>query len=255
MKIKTIILLILTGVLLHVQSQTIALKVMTMNIKEGGKYAGYNATAFANCIKTYNPDFVVFQELDNYTTRNGNQDFLSQIAVSTGMFPYFAKAITYSNGDFGNGILSKYPFFNARNVSFKPTGASEERNCAWIDVMLPSKKKVRIAVTHLDVSNEQIRVSSVAIINNNLLVNNNMPTLLSGDFNATPSSETLSYALLKWQDIGTGTGNTIPSTGPTSRIDYVLGYPKTWVKKSYEIVCYPDLSDHCFVVTQVEYNN
>lgn len=79
------------------------------------------------------------------------------------------------------------------------------------------------------------------------------PVLLIGDFNASPDSPTLDYAGFKWQDIGTGTGNTIPSTGPTHRIDYVMGYPKAWIKKSYQVVSYPSLSDHCFLVAEVEY--
>jgi len=63
----------------------------------------------------------------------------------------------------------------------------------------------------------------------------------------------MTYAFMKWQDIGAGTGNTIPSSGPTQRIDYILGYPKSWIKTNYEIVAYPGLSDHCFVVAELQY--
>jgi len=243
-----------TLLLVNVYCQNISIRIMTMNIKEGGKYASFDASAFANCIKTYHPDFVVFQELDNYTTRNGNQDMLAKIAVELGYFPYFGRAITYASGDVGNGILSRYPFYNAHNITSKPSGASEERACTWLDVVLPNKRKVRIGVTHLDVANDQVRISSLAIFNSGILTNNTIPTILAGDFNASPSSETMNYAFLKWQDIGTGTGFTIPSTGPTTRIDYILGYPKSWKKQSYEIVAYPELSDHCFVVANVEFD-
>jgi len=70
------------------------------------------------------------------------------------------------------------PFYNARTISSKPTGASEERACSWIDVTLPNKRTVRIAVTHLDVSTDQVRISMLSIINSNILANNNLPTLL-----------------------------------------------------------------------------
>jgi endonuclease/exonuclease/phosphatase family metal-dependent hydrolase len=176
------------------------------------------------------------------------------MAVKLGMFPYFGKAFTYASGDFGNAILSKYPFYNAKNITSNPAGASEARACVWVDIALPGKRKVRIAVTHLDVaSDEQVRITMLATINSNILLNNELPTLLIGDFNATPDSDTMNYAKIKWQDIGAGTGNTISSTNPTKRIDYVMGYPKSWVKKSYEIVCYPGLSDHCFIVAEVEH--
>lgn len=143
--INTFIALIIC---LTINAQTISVKIMSMNIKEGGKLANYNAKSYSDCIEKYNPDFVLFQEMDYYTIRNGNKDLLGEIAVNLGMFPYFGRAISYSTGSYGNGILSKYPFYNARTITFKPTDASEQRSCAWIDVVLPNKRKIRIAVTH-----------------------------------------------------------------------------------------------------------
>lgn len=234
-------------------SQTISLRVMTMNIREGGELAGYVADSFCNCIRKYNPDIVVFQEMDNLTERNGNKDLLSEIAVKLGMFPFFGRSFSYSSGDFGNGIISRYPFYNAKTITSKPSGASECRSCSWIDIVLPNKRKVRVGVTHLDVASDQIRISSLATFNSGILDNAGSPTLLMGDFNADPGSETMMYAFNKWQDIGTGTGYTFSSTKPTDRMDFILGYPKSWVKKSYNVVAYPGLSDHCFVVADVQY--
>ncbi|MCE1155002.1 MAG: endonuclease/exonuclease/phosphatase family protein [Bacteroidales bacterium] len=235
-------------------AQQLSLRIMSMNIKEGGKPAGFDALAYAGCIREYNPDVVVFQEMDNFTTRNGKKDLLTELAAELGMFPYFGKAFTYATGDFGNAILSKYPFYNARTISSRPAGANEMRACSWIDILLPGKRKVRVGVTHLDVaSDEQVRISMLATINTQMLTDNSLPTLLAGDFNATPDSETLNYARFRWQDIGDGTGNTISSTNPTKRIDYVMGYPKSWVRKSYQVVCFPHLSDHCFIVADVEH--
>lgn len=255
MKLNKNILLIIWVVLSPaLLAQNLSLRVISMNMKEGGKPANFNADTYSDFIRQYNPDVVVFQEMDNFTTRNGNKDLLSEMAVKLGMFPYFGKAFTYAGGDFGNAILSKYPFYNARTITAKPTGASEMRACSWIDLLLPDKRKVRVAVTHLDVaSDDQVRISMLATINTNMLANNELPTLLIGDFNATPESDTMNYAKFRWQDIGEGTGNTISSTNPTKRIDYVMGYPKTWIKKGYEIVCNPGLSDHCFIVADVEH--
>jgi endonuclease/exonuclease/phosphatase family metal-dependent hydrolase len=251
---KYIVLSLFLIIAFALNGQALSIKVMSMNIREGGELAKYDAEAFSACIRTYNPDVVVFQEMDNFTTRNGKKDLLSEMAVKLGLFPYFGKAFSYDGGDFGNAILSKYPFFNAKNITSQPAGAKEMRACAWIDILMPDKQKVRVAVTHLDVaSDEQVRISTLATINSNILINNTIPTLLIGDFNASPNSDTMTYAKIKWQDIGVGTGNTINSTNPISRIDFVMGYPKNWVKKNYEIVCYPTLSDHCFIVAELEY--
>lgn len=234
-------------------AQPVSLRVMSMNIKEGGELANYDAEAYSTCIREYGPDVVVFQEMDNFTNRNGKKDLLSEMAVQLGMFAYFGKAFSYGGGDFGNAILSKYPFYNAKTITSK-SAAAEVRSCAWIDMVLPNKRKVRVAVTHLDVSgNSQGRINMLAAINKNILDEHELPTLLIGDFNATPDSDTMKYAKFKWQDIGAGTGNTIPSNNPESRIDYVMGNPSNWIKKKYDVVCYPELSDHCFIVADVEY--
>ncbi len=250
-KIILSLILLFTPVILDAQS--ISIRVMTMNIKEGGIIADFNTDAFCECIRIYNPDFVVFQEMDNFTTRNGNIDMLSEMAVKLGMFPYFGRAITFASGDFGNAILSKYPFHKARTITSRPSDATESRACSWIDLTLPGNRQVRIAVTHLDVTSDQNRISNLATFNNGLLEDTSIPMLLMGDFNATPGSETMAYAFLKWQDIGSGTAFTIPVTDPTRRIDYVLGYPKNWSKTSYQVVSYPGLSDHCFIVADVQY--
>ena len=39
----------------------VSLRVMSMNIKEGGELANYDAEAYSVCIREYNPDVVVFQ--------------------------------------------------------------------------------------------------------------------------------------------------------------------------------------------------
>lgn len=251
---KNILLILWVIISPAFMAQNLSLRVMSMNMKEGGKPANYDADVYSDFIRQYNPDVVVFQEMDNFTTRNGNKDLLSEMAVKLGMFPYFGKSFSYGGGDFGNAILSKYPFYNARTITANPSGSIEMRSCSWIDILMPDKRKVRVAVTHLDVSSdEQVRISTLAIINTNMLTNNELPTLLIGDFNVTPDSDTMNYAKFRWQDIGEGTGNTLTSTSPTKRIDYVMGYPKTWIRKSYETVCNPGLSDHCFIVADVEH--
>ncbi len=233
--------------------KTIELRVMSMNIKEGGSYANHNTTPFAECIKQYDPDIVALQEVDNFTNRNGKKDWLNDVAIQTGMFPFFSKSFNYSGGGFGNALLSKWPFFGAELVLSRPDGVNETRSCAWLYVMLPDGNTVRVATVHLPVESEQARVQMMADVNKAIFnTDTTTPTLLAGDFNAVPGSNTYTYALNRWQDIGKNTGNTIPAESPTKRLDYVMGYPKQWSATDYQIVSYPDLSDHCFLVVDVK---
>jgi endonuclease/exonuclease/phosphatase family metal-dependent hydrolase len=74
--------------------KTISLRVMSMNIRQGGEYAGNKSEPYSELINKYNPDVVALQEVDYKTTRNGKRDWLNEVAMQTGMFPYFCKSIT-----------------------------------------------------------------------------------------------------------------------------------------------------------------
>lgn len=78
--------------------KTVSLRVMSMNIRQGGEYAGNKSEPYSELIKKYDPDVVALQEVDYKTTRNGKRDWLNEVAMQTGMFPYFCKSINYQGG-------------------------------------------------------------------------------------------------------------------------------------------------------------
>ena len=245
-------LLILLPCLKAASQQTISLRVMSMNIKEGAKYASHEPEPYSALINEYSPDLVCLQEVDYKTVRNGNRDWLNEVALQTGMLPYFCKSINYQNGGFGTAILSKYPFFKAAKSIFSSSGTREDRATGWVYVMLPSGHAVRVATTHLALESADITTKHIASVNSALFSEDaQIPTLLIGDFNATPDSDPIKYVKQKWQEIAPGKGNTIPSSGPNRQLDYVMGYPKKWKYSKYEILPHPELSDHCFIIADV----
>ncbi len=232
----------------------VSVRVMSMNIKEGGQKALYQVKPYADVINEYRPDFVCLQEVDYRTTRNGGKDFLGELAEQTGMFPYFCQSFAYRGGGFGVAVLSKYPFYKARKQVAKISGAREDRATGWVYVMLPGGKRIRVASTHLALESDDITTQNIAQVNASIFEDKDTPTLLIGDFNCTPASGPMDYARIRWQEIGAGSGFTIPSDKPNRQLDYVMGYPKKkWRAVSYEIVPKPNLSDHCFIVADVEY--
>ena len=84
--------------------KTVSLRVMSMNIRQGGEYAGNKSEPYSELINKYGPDVVALQEVDYKTTRNGKRDWLNEVAMQTGMFPYFCKSITYQGGGFGTNL-------------------------------------------------------------------------------------------------------------------------------------------------------
>lgn len=251
--------LLLSAVLLYgpagnVSGQALQLRVMSMNIKEGASLVSHETAPYAVLIRQCDPDVVCLQEVDHKTRRNGGKDWINALAIETGMFPFYCKSFDYQGGGYGVALLSKYPFFAARKIVSVISGAREPRATGWISLQLPSGAVVRVASTHLALESQEITVKNIADVNKHLLEDRLTPTLLVGDFNANADSEPIAYARLNWQEIGRGSGFTIPASSPNRQLDYVMGHPRSWQAVSYEIIARPDLSDHCFILADVRYD-
>lgn len=229
-------------------------RILSMNMKEGGQYAGYKAAPYAAFIKEYDPDFVCLQEVDMRTIRSKKTDILDSLALQTGMFPFFCKSFDYQEGGFGVAILSKYPFYRVEKTVVTLDGAREPRGTAWVYVQLPDGSNVRVGSVHLAVESNDLAIKQWADVSKKVLLEKDIPTILAGDFNCPPDGATISYVSIKWQEIARGSGPTIPSTGPTTQLDYMMGYPKGgWKWRNYKIIPRSDLSDHCFIVADLSY--
>ena len=97
--------------------------------------------------------------------------------------------------------------------------------------------------------------SSIADYNSELLKEPDVPTLIAGDFNATPESNTVAYARINWQNLGGTTDFTIPSSGPNRRLDYIMGFPKNWSCSLFKVDAQPGLSDHCCLIADLTYES
>jgi endonuclease/exonuclease/phosphatase family metal-dependent hydrolase len=89
---------------------TLELKVMTWNIHIGTTATGqWVLDEQANYIKDW-ADVALLQEVDQHTQRSKNVDQLAELANIAG-FPYahFAADRPLGGGEYGNGILSKFP--------------------------------------------------------------------------------------------------------------------------------------------------
>lgn len=234
--------------------KTVSLRVMSMNIRQGGEYAGHKSQPYSDLIKQYNPDVIALQEVDYKTLRNGRRDWLNEVAMQTGMFPYFCKSITYQDGGFGVALLSKYPFYKCEKTVFVHDDTREDRATGWIYVQLPSGETVRVGVVHLSLETSQLTIQHFATINKAFFAEDTTtPALMIGDYNADKGSDPINYVKNKWMDVIPDMGKTIPTSGPTRQLDWVMGYPKgAWKCTKHEVLARTDMSDHCFIVADVE---
>ena len=80
-----------------------------------------------------------------------------------------------------------------------------------------------------------------------ILENDTIPTILAGDFNAIPGSDTMRELETHWTvACGDNPLPTFPSDAPRIKIDYVLFRPAGyWVVEETRVFQDPVASDHC----------
>lgn len=250
------------GAIGQTKAQTQTLKVMTYNIYHGeeGYHRGHsNILRIADLINEYQPDFVALQEVDSMTNRtaafNGGipQDLMQELAGLTGMHGYFAKAIDYSNGGYGEGILSRWPVQSIRDTLAIPKGG-EGRALISVSYAMPDGRKLIFAGTHLCHQFTENRVAQVQDINK-IFENVNGPVIVGGDFNFTPDSESYQVFTSQFLDAARLYGeekNTFPAHDPGSRIDYIFLSRNTKWKVVEVQVLDTDPSDHLPVLVTLE---
>ncbi|UZR98705.1 endonuclease/exonuclease/phosphatase family protein [Chondrinema litorale] len=229
-------------------------KVLSFNILHGATTKGdFNLDVIANVIKDTDPDFVAMQEVDFQTNRAKKYDLVTELGWRTKMAPLFAGAMPFDDGEYGEGILSKYTFLQTRNVALPHQSQNEPRAVLEILTVLPSGDTVAFVGTHLDhLKDNTDRVAQVKKINE-VFKENKYPTILAGDLNDVPNSQAINIL----EEVWTASYNkenpapTFPSNKPDRKIDYVMFLPANkWKVISTEVIQDAIASDHCaYLVT------
>jgi len=237
----------------HIDSTKIV-KILSFNILHGKTMKGdFNLDVIAKVIIDANPDFVALQEVDYKTNRAKKYDLVTELGWRAKMTPIYARAMPYDGGEYGEGVLSKHTFLSTRNIPLPHLPDDEPRAALEITTVLPSKDTISFIGTHLD----HLKVDTNKIMQakeiNKVFSNNKYPTILAGDLNAEPNSNTMNILESYWTASydKTNPQSTFSSENPTQKIDYVLFYPKhKWKVLETKVICDTIASDHCaYLVT------
>ena len=219
------------------------LRLLTYNIRNAkGMDNKVDYDRIAVVIRNAHADVIALQELDSATRRSNKEDVLKTLAGKTGLFGIYAAAISFQEGRYGVGILSKQKPLNHYTI---PLPGKEEQRV----LLVAEFEHCVIFCTHLSLT-EADRLTSVAIINEQ--ANKFTKTIyLLGDLNAEPNSNVLSALKEKWILLS-GEGSTFPSASPEKCIDYILVLNNKKVKVlSKNVINEPMASDHRPVLVQV----
>ncbi len=236
------------------------LRVLTYNIHHANPpstTATIDINAIANVIKQQNPDLVALQEIDVNTTRSGaSLNEAAEIARLTGLKFFFGKAINYGGGEYGVGILSKYPIESSMNTPLPTaTGTNgEPRTLATAVITLPGGKKIVFASTHLDAqsadTNRVLQINRIVEI----LQQEQNPVIIGGDFNAVPGTRVINALDAAFtRTCITACGFTIPVNNPNKTIDFIAYKPSNNFKVlEHKVIDEKYASDHLPVLAVLQ---
>lgn len=234
-------------------------KVLTFNIYHGEKYYRdqnkpyeNNLDAVSAVINELKPDLVAMQEVDFKTKRVRGLDLMTEFGIKTNMVPLFGKAMKYDGGEYGEGILSRYSFAKTKNYPLTASQGKEPRAALCVYVELPCGELVRFVGTHLDHTSGAERLEQAKELNS-FFANDDIPTILVGDLNAKPDSETMQTLFRFWKQSAPDNAPTIPSINPKYKIDYILYKPENrWRVIENKVIDERVASDHNPVFTVFE---
>ena len=170
------------------------LKVMSYNIAGAAASTGVRSLPdLAEAIKKIDPDIVALQEVDAFTTRNGKDVHLARdLAALCGMDHwFFAKAMDFHEGEYGDAIISKIPF--KETEAYTLTGdwegqRIETRSVARVTIEVGGRDICFIS-THFDhTGDEKWRILQAKELVE-IVKGIEMPVIVGGDLNCTPTSE------------------------------------------------------------------
>ena len=228
------------------ESEMQKLRVVSYNIKHGlGNDGRLDLKRTASLLNNLSADFIGIQEVDNKVQRSGGVDQAQTLGKSLQMHSAFGSFMDYQGGQYGLGILSKYPILKADEIRL-PTG-NEPRVALACRIQLPDQTEVVVVNLHFDwVEDDKFRFMQAETLAK-YLDTLTLPYLLIGDFNDQPKSRTLE--LLSRNKLAAvkpmNDRLTYSSTDPSIEIDFIFASPRdSWQFRYCRVLDGKVTSDH-----------
>jgi endonuclease/exonuclease/phosphatase family metal-dependent hydrolase len=187
---------------------TDTIRILTYNIHHGaGTDERLDLARLAGVIRGQRPHLVALQEVDSATNRTGRVDQTTALGNLTGMRAYFAKAMDYDGGGYGEALLVALPVDALRTHPLPADSGYEPRSVGEAVVRLPRTGRTLVFLgTHLDhTENAAIRrmqVDSMVRLFVTGPTAPDAPIVLVGDLNATPNAPPIATLTRHFGDAG-----------------------------------------------------
>mgnify|MGYP002623942932 CR=1 FL=1 len=224
---------------------TVPLRVMTYNVHGcrgmDGKFA---PERIARVIARERPDVICLQELDHARTRSGGVQQAHVIARRLRAEAHFHAVAEIDDGHFGNAVLATVPLRTMTSGPLPSVSRAkamfqlEDRGAIWVELDIEGFH-IQVINTHLSLLGRERRLQAQALLSQVWLGHPECkgPTVLTGDFNASPTSATLKRLEGRLRNVVGRSRNrelrTWSGRLPLRRIDHVLVSPDITVHSVY----------------------
>jgi endonuclease/exonuclease/phosphatase family metal-dependent hydrolase len=219
---------------------------MTWNIHGSfGRNPRFDLTRVVDLIRSWDPDIVALQEVDSRRALAAGTNPFEFLPGAIGLYGIGAKSLTTKDGDYGQMLISRWPFrsHEVHDISFPER---EPRRAIRADVDTPAGP-LRVVATHLGLSGHERRGQARALLG---LADGDQPAVVIGDFNDWfwPGSvrAALSAALR-----GHTRYRTFPSSFPLFGLDCIYCRPAKALVASFVDRAARSLSDHLPVIADL----
>lgn len=248
----TALLLLVCASCASTATESFEITVLSYNIKRGyGNDGVTDISRAAMLINELQPDLVALQEIDNGCTRSEQLDQMAELERLTGLHSSFGAFMPYQGGEYGMGILSRFPILESTNHVL-PEGA-EPRTALDARVQLPTGGELILCGIHFYASEAERLAQAQTVAE--LYAGNDLPMIVAGDFNSRPGSVVMEHMNEHWVNAEKGEDRfTFSSTEPTSEIDFILYRPAhRFEVVSIDVLDEPLISDHRPVLLALRY--
>lgn len=205
------------------------MKIMSFNTQHCKNYitGEIDFNIMADAIKCVGADIVGLNEMRG---KGNSPEFLAQtkiLARLSGLRKfYFAPALKFKSGPYGNGFISRYPIISAKNI---PVPDPKERKYSgYYETRCLLKVKLLNGVTVLVIHfglNPDEQENAVKTVLKHI---KKEKCILMGDFNVKPDDELLNpirEKMVDTADFFDGEKFSFPSDVPERKIDYIFVSP------------------------------
>ena len=224
---------------------TDTIRVMTWNVH--GTFnlnPNFDLEAVCSIIRKWSPDIVALQEVDS---RGRTDDVFGRLAATVGDYRVEARSIVTRDGDYGQVLLSRWPFASEPKVTDVSYQEKEPRRAIAARVRAPLWE-VTVVATHLGLSIYERYAQAQALA---ALVDAPR-TIIIGDFNDWFWVKSVRRVLATRCPVRTRL-RTFPSRFPMLRLDRIYATPSGTIMKAWTDKEAGRCSDHLPVFADIAF--